>query len=358
VDGSQRGSLWQEHAEAVQSGRAAPRASLQRTLTTPGYDDSVMYEVNDRPPEQRMLGITTDLALDFLRETEHRAEPWCCFVSCIEPHDPYMCGEEAVGEYDVDSLELPPSAHDDLAGRPGLYRKAARVFADLSDRERREAMACYYGMISEIDAQYGRLLEYLDSSGQRDRTMVVLTSDHGDLMGAHGLYLKHVAAFEEIYEIPMVLAGPGVAQGIVSNARVGLHDLCPTLCEAAEVPAIGAPESRSFRGLLREPAVQVDEFNSGYAEYSGTRYLLTQRVIWDGDWKLVWNGFDFDELYNLTDDPYELRNLIDEPAHEEHVRRLMTRAWGIVRDSGDHALYRSGNWVLRLAPIGPRVLDA
>ena len=188
--------------------------------------------------------------------------------------------------------------------------------------------------------------------------MVVLTSDHGDLMGAHGLYLKNVAAFEEIYEIPMVLAGPDVARGIVSNARVGLHDLCPTLCEVAEVPAIGAPESRSFRGLLRDPAVQVDEFNSGYAEYSGTRYLLTQRVIWDGDWKLVWNGFDFDELYNLTDDLYELRNLIDEPAHEEHVRRLMTRAWGIVRDSGDHALYRSGNWVLRLAPIGPRVLDA
>ena len=187
--------------------------------------------------------------------------------------------------------------------------------------------------------------------------MVVLTSDHGDLIGAHGLYLKNVAAFEEIYEIPMVLAGPGIAQATVSNARVGLHDLRPTLCELAAVPAIGAPESRSFRALLREPARQAHEFNNGYAEYSGTRYLLTQRVIWECDWKLVWNGFDFDDLYYLADYPHELRNLIDEPGQQQQVRRLMTRAWGIVRDSGDHALYRSGNRVLRLAPIGPRVLE-
>ena len=71
----------------------------------------------------------------------------------------------------------------------------------------------------------------------------------------------------------------------------------------------------------------------------------------------MWNGFDFDELYHLADDPYEMTNLIDDPAHQDRVREMMAQAWRIVRDTGDHSLYRSNYPALRLAPWGPEVLE-
>ncbi|MFQ5810483.1 MAG: hypothetical protein ACE5JM_12765, partial [Armatimonadota bacterium] len=99
------------------------------------------------------------------------------------------------------------------------------------------------------------------------------------------------------------------------------------------------------------------DYQTGYAEYYGTRYWLTQRVIWDGPWKLVWNGFDFDELYNLEDDPYELRNLAGDPGHQSRVRALMAQAWRIIRDTDDHPLGGSKYATLRLAPFGPGIVD-
>ena len=181
----------------------------------------------------------------------------------------------------------------------------------------------------------------------------MLTSDHGELLGAHGLYCKNVSGFEEVYNIPMIVSGPGVEEGVLSDARVGLHDLCPTLLELADAEAIDVPDSRSFASALRDGSGSAGDFTRGFAEYHGGRYRLTQRVIWDGAWKLCWNGFDFDELYNLDDDPFEMDNRIDDAEADVHVRSLMQFAWKVVADTGDAALLNSHYPILRLAPYGP-----
>ena len=252
---------------------------------------------------------------------------------------------------------MPPNVHDDLSDRPGIYRKAANVWTDLNDRQRREAAACYYASITEIDQQVGRLLDVLERTGQMEHTVIVFTTDHGELLGAHGLYCKNFSAFEEICDIPLIVSGPGIARGVVTDARVGLHDLCPTLLELAGAEPIHVPDSRSFAPVLRDPLGSSSPFTTGYAEYHGTRYKLTQRVIWDGPWKFVFNGFDFDELYNLDDDPYEMNNLAAEPGYQDRVRELMARMWSIVRDTDDHSLYNSHYPILRVAPFGPLILE-
>ena len=277
-------------------------------------------------------------------------------MSVTEPHDPFVTGEAAYARYDADALPLQPNVHDDLAGRPGIYRKAGRTWAGMTDRQRREAAACYYASITEIDAQFGSLIDLVAAAGRLDDTIVVLTSDHGELLGAHGLYCKNVSGFEEVYQIPLVVAGPGAGRGVVSQARVGLHDLAPTLLELAGMAPIGAPDSRSLRTVLSNEG-RAREYTRGFAEYHGGRYRLTQRIVWDGSWKLVWNGFDFDELYDLEHDPYEMDNLIDDPGRQQRVEALMRYAWQVVRDTGDRALYHSHYPILRLAPVGPRVLD-
>ena len=153
------------------------------------------------------------------------------------------------------------------------------------------------------------------------------------------------------------MAGPGISRGAVSSARVGLHDLCPTLLDLVGLEPIDGIDARSFLRVLDDPGKADPDFQTGYAEYHGGRHRLTQRILWDGPWKMVWNGFDFDELYNLDDDPYEMRNLADDPTHAGKVHDLMANIWQCVRDTGDDALWNSHYPPLRLAPVGPGVLD-
>lgn len=342
--------LEREASERRRSGQFSLEWFLENP---PGYSRHRFYGVTDVPPEQRPVGIRTSLAMDFLDEALTGSEPWCCFVSVIEPHDPFICGEDAFALYDVQGIELPPNVNDDLAGRPGIYRKAARVWDGMTDRQKREAAACYYAQITEIDQQFGKLMDRIEQAGQLENTIVVLTSDHGELLGAHGLFCKNFTGAEEIYNVPMILAGPGVSRGEVADARVGSHDLCPTLLELTNCAPIESPDSRSFASVLRDPINEAKHFQTGYAEYFGGRMILTQRVIWDGPWKLVFNGFDFDELYNLEKDPYEMANLAENSDYKDKLREMTAQMWKMARDTGDRSLYNSDYPILRVAPYGP-----
>ncbi|MEC8992691.1 MAG: sulfatase-like hydrolase/transferase [Candidatus Latescibacterota bacterium] len=329
--------------------------SLEWSLDQPpGYGSSRFYGAVDTPPEDRRVGARVRLAEAFLDDASSRDNPWCCVLSLQEPHDPFVCGSEALSAYDIDSIPLPESVDDDLVNRPGIYRKAAKVWAHMTPRQHREAAACYYASITEIDHLFGALLSRLESAGQLDDTLVVLTSDHGELLGAHGLYCKNFTAAEEVYRIPMTLAGPGVGQGQVCDGRVGLHDLGPTLLKliGGESMDTGG-ESRSFDELLHQPQ-QTADWQQGYAEYFGGRMLLTQRVVWDGDWKYVFNGFDEDELYHLKTDPDETHNRVHDDDCREHLERLCRQMWARCRDSGDASLLNSEYPILRVAPVGPQ----
>jgi choline-sulfatase len=160
-------------------------------------------------------------------------------------------------------------------------------------------------------------------------------------------------AFEELYNIPLIVAGPGIARGARTSARAGLHDLCPTLLELAGARPIEAPDCRSLAPVLKDPAAAEKDFTTGYAEYHGTRFGLTQRIYWEGPWKFVFNGFDYDELYNLDDDPHELRNLAAEAACRDRVRSMMTAVWRNIRDTGDRTLLNSQYYSMRFAAVGP-----
>ena len=215
------------------------------------------------------------------------------------------------------------------------------------------ARACYYSRITELDDQLGRLLDWLDDSGQADNTIVVVTSDHGRYVGAHGYDAHNFGAFEEIYRIPLVIAGPGVVRGMNCSARVQLGDLCPTLVDLAGGEAIEESDFRSLLPLLEDPGGHELDFQEAYGEYHGTRFSLCQRILWDEDWKFVFNGFDFDELYHLGEDPEERINLADDPAHRERVASMMVKLWKHARESGDRTLVETHYLSMRFAAVGP-----
>ena len=334
--------------------KSAPK-SPDRSLRLPvGYGPAPLYGVGDWPLEKTPGALTYQLATEWLAPRLDSAQPWACVVSITEPHEPFFCTRESFARYDVDSLPLPASLRDSLADKPALYRRSARAFADLTEREHREARACYYAVISEIDTLVGRLLSRLDAARRLDDTLVVFTTDHGELLGAHGgLYTKNVGAFEEVYNIPLVLAGPGITRRGVSTARAGLIDLGPTLLDQLGLPAIDtAGESRSFAATLRDPERDADH-RTQFAEYDGTRHHFTQRVWWRDDWKFVFNPFADDELYHLAADPHELRNLAADPAHAATADALMHEMWAHIRATGDAELLNTGAPPLRLGRVGP-----
>ena len=359
VNGTHTSKLWQQRQKDISVNNPVQQTfSLQRNLDAPpGYRESIFYGVTDLPPEKRNMGVTVSLAEDFLQEKLAADDPWCCFVSLKEPHDPFICDQSAFDLYEVDKIPLPPNARDDLHGRPGIYRKAARVWQNFTDQERREAATCYYASITEIDQLFGKFVDLVETNDESENTIIVITSDHGELLGAHGLYCKNFSASEEIYNIPLVISGPGCAKGITTDARVGLHDLGPSLLELVDCEPIDVPDSRSFASILSNPKSGEHQFTKGFAEYYGGRMILTQRVIWNGSWKFVFNGFDFDELYNLDEDPYEMTNLAEDPTYQEQLKKMTAQMWQVANETNDHSLFNSQYPILRVASVGPLVLN-
>jgi choline-sulfatase len=360
VDGGQAGVLFKEAVQDLLGGEPlVPECDVTCYLDEPaGYRPHLFYGVTERHADERFMGVTTTMALDFVEDASEVSDPWCCFVSLFEPHDPFIASQDAYDSYDGVDLPEPVNGDDDLVDRPGLYRKIQRVWKQLSAEERREARRCYYASITEIDAQFGRVYDALSESGKLEETVIVVTADHGDLLGAHGLFFKDISVFEEVYNVPLIVRGPGVEQDAVCEGRVAVHDLCPTLLDVAGLKPFDVPDSQSFKDLLSQPDALRPDHQRGYSQYFGNRHRLTQRVVWDGPWKFVFNGFDFDELYNLDDDPYEMTNLALLPDHASDLERMTKVFWRMALDVDDTPLIETHYPMLRLGVVGPDAAES
>jgi len=320
-----------------------------------GYNRVLHYGVTDVPPEKRYAHHTVDEALEYLADTESEEEgkPWCACVSFSEPNEALVVSRETFEQYNLEKIPLPDNLRDDYSRKPNLYRREGEISARMSDYEWQMALACYYGRITEVDAQLGRLLDWLEESGQAENTVVIATADHGRYVGSHGFDAHNFGAFEEIYRVPLIISGPDVEQGVDSDALVSFGDICPTILEMAETKGIDGLDYRSFAEVLRSPTGKESEFNSAYGEYHGSRFPLCQRVLWEGDWKFVFNGFDFDELYDLENDPSEMNNLAAQPEHRQRVEQMMAGIWKRARESGDRTIVETHYYSMRLGAVGP-----
>ncbi len=324
----------------------------------PGYNRVLHFGVTDTEPNARYPGLSTTRALEFLESQAHEVNPWCCCVSFSEPNEALIVSRRVWEMYDVADIDLPKNLRDDYSDRPNLYQREQQIAASLSEDHWRAARACYYGRITELDEQYARLDQFLDQTGQRENTIIVMLSDHGRYVGAHGFDAHNFGPFEEIYNIPLIIAGPMIPSNVECSALVGIQDIGPTLLELSHSEPIDVPDSNSFAALLENPSANDPRFQTGYAEYHGTRFPLAQRILWQGPWKYVFNGFDFDELYNLADDPNEMTNLINFPEHQTLCTELMTEIWRKIKDTSDRALWESHYFSMRLARVGPLASDA
>ncbi len=353
-----------EHVKGIGKGDSGPKTfeldeSLSGYVEGPrGYKRILHWGVTDTPLDQRYPGLTVLDAERFLAQCLEDDTSWCCCVSFSEPNEALVVGREAWDRYDPESIPLPGNFFDDLSDRPNIYQREQQIGRDIPENHWRAARACYFGRITEVDQLVQRMVSRIEDAGKLDDTIVVFLADHGRYVGAHGFDAHNFGAFEEIYRIPLIVAGPGIASGAECGGLVSIADLGVTFCEIGGASSIDVPDSHSFAPLLSYPNDVTPEFEIGYAEYHGTRFPLMQRVLWEGAWKFVFNGFDFDELYNLDEDPYETRNRVNEPEQQQRVESMMAEIWRRVRDTGDRAIRESHYFSMRLACVGPEVATA
>jgi arylsulfatase A-like enzyme len=254
--------------------------------------------------------------------------------------------------YDPDKIPLPENYADTMEDKPAVYRRMVQqLWSQLSERQVREAIAHYWGLCTMNDDVVGVLLDTLEEVGAAEDTFVLYCSDHGDQVGGHRLFLKGVLPFEESYHVPIVVRGLGVVDpGRTSDAFVTLCDFAPTFCEMAGAEPLVGTHGRSIVPLLGGETPD-DWPQTFYGQFTGTEYYYTQRIVRDARFKYVFNGFDFDELYDLEKDPHEMTNLAQDPTYEEVKRRLVDALWEWVGKTED--VIFNAYPTVALVPYGP-----
>jgi arylsulfatase A-like enzyme len=267
-----------------------------------------------------------DAAIEFLQQ-QRGQQPFFMYLAFANPHDPRVVNREYRSKYRDAEMKLPgnylplhPFDNGDLALRDELLAAWPR-----SEDEIRRQLADYYGVITHLDFQIGRILSALRESGQYENTIIVFSSDHGLAMGSHGLMGKQ-SLYEHSMKSPLIFAGPGIARG-KSDALVYLYDIFPTLCELAAIEPPREIDGRSFAPLVRGESSQArDSIFLAYRE--------VQRAVRQSDWKLIrYPKINETQLFNLRDDPNEMHNLAS--AEANRVESMMALLATQQRLNGD-----------------------
>lgn len=273
--------------------------------------------------------LFADAAIEFL-ESHPKEMPFYCYVSFTAPHDPRMPPAAALDHYRSQPPPVPPNFLPQHPFHNGWMVGRDEVLAPWPRTETiiRNQLAEYYGMISHMDAQIGRILEALDSHGHAERTIVVFTSDHGLAMGSHGLLGKQ-NLYDHSMRAPLIIRGPGIPANRSSEALVYLFDIMPTILSLAGVDLPAKVDGRDLRAIMTGST-------SGVRDSVFTVYEDVQRAIRDERWKLIlYPQINRRQLFDLSVDPHEMDDLSEREEYVDEIHRLIGRLRRWQRDVGD-----------------------
>lgn len=266
-------------------------------------------------------------AMSFIRRTSNFEQPWLFSVNMFDPHHAFDPPVAALERYRaiLDDIPLPNYVEGELENKPiwqqtdhgGAYgKRAGYPYKAMTGADHRWVRAAYWAMIDVIDTQVGRLLDFLEETGQRENTIVIFTSDHGEMLGDHGIYLKGPYFYEPAIRVPLIISGPGMLNnGSRSDALVELVDLAPTLLAASDMERHPGMQGQSLLPMLTGDTPLDAHRDDVYCEYYNAmgwhRAPVAQAtMVRDKRYKLVAaHGTNGGELYDLETDAQETRNL-------------------------------------------------
>lgn len=314
-------------------------------------------------PESRFLHTTmpaelhpttwcAQKAINFIEAHEGKSSPWLFSVNFFDPHHPFDPPEEYLERYmsRLDEIPLPNYTDGELENKPvfqqanhhGAYNQPRNLpYSKMDENDHRCIRAGAWAMCDLIDDQLGRMMDALEATGQRENTIVIFMSDHGEMLGDHGIYLKGPFFYEEAVRVPLIISCPSRFQkGVKSGALTELTDIAPMLLDAAGIEREPGMQGRSLYPLLTGETADEEHREDVYSEYYNAmphhqNPQAHMTMVRTGTHKLVAaHGLDVWELYDLENDPGEVVNRWNDPDYArvqtEMTMRLADRmAWTV-----------------------------
>jgi len=293
-----------------------------------GMSDHTKVPVRDLGSDGRLTAQRTgekfsselfaDAAIEFLKHQDGQ-KPFFAYVAFTAPHDPRMPPLKFREEYyrklpPLPANFLPQLPFDNDAMKGGRDENLAAW--PRTESVVRDQLAEYYGLITHLDEQVGRILDALKQSGQAENTVIIYSADNGLALGSHGLLGKQ-SVFEHSMKVPLIFAGPEIPRGRSTTAFSYLHDIFPTLCDLLGIQPPPGLEGESLRPLWEGKRERVRD--SVFLPY-----IQSQRAVRDERWKLIcYPKIGHFQLFDLQTDPHETTNLIEHAGSAEHVQRLL-----------------------------------
>ena len=290
-----------------------------------------------------------DEAITFM--TEKRDGPWLMSVNPFDPHPAFDPPLSYLEKINVKAMPMPLFEERELQSQLAFSAIDHQTEVPRSpyDYDAKRMVAAYYAQILLIDDQLGRMLDALEESGQRENTIIIFTSDHGEMLGDHGLLQKGCRFYEGAVHIPLILSWPGhFKAGLQSNALVELTDLVPTLLEIIGLPISRYIQGKSLFPLLTglcDPGFHREFVRCDYHDTLVRPHASHANMLRTDLYKLVvYHGHDVGELYDLDEDPNEFHNLWDEVELQPLKYKLMKQLFDAVMLAVDEGVDRVGRF--------------
>lgn len=342
--GKERGNEYVEWLKAqgidpdsvLQPRGIASLADYRRSHQHPGFGGfREPSEAADNVPRHlHQTHWCTEKAIEFIGRNRESDRPWLLSVNPFDPHPPFDAPWQYYRRYDPDAL---PGAHfqdSDLAQQERLQEAGIdfqNVARQPDDFQHKHIQASYYAMIEFLDEEFGRLLDHLDETGQRENTIIIFMSDHGETLGDHGLVLKGCRFYEGLVRVPLIISWLGQVQPGICDDLVELIDIVPSLYDLLEMAVPSYVQGRSLAARLRgEPCAAPQREFVRCEHYAATNFPdKTHATMYrERRWKLVvYHRKDICELYDLHNDPWEHQDLSRDPAYAEVKWRLLQRSY-------------------------------
>jgi len=286
--------------------------------------------VSKIPEEDHFESFVARESIRFLSKYGRQQQPFLLICSFLKPHDPFMPAERFARMFRPEAMTLPPTwGKVNLSSVPAEVRNSIEHNAptpELSDPvEARKRIAYYYANLAQMDDRAGAVLRSLPQLGLEENTIVIYTSDHGEMLGEHGLWQKF-QFYESSCGIPLLVRAPGVSKPGVCPVPLSQVGLLPAIAELANVRVSSPIDGLSFAAQVRDPDVPTDA--PVFAEYN-LRTKNAKYMIRSGDYKYTFWTHDMPELYDLRADPQEMNNLALRREYQGKVAELKAKlfAW-------------------------------
>lgn len=291
------------------------------------------------PAEYHDTTWVTDRTAEFIEQ--NKDQPWYCWASYQDPHEPYVCPEPYFSSVDTSAMPNYEFAREgEFDDKPSFYQKLydaeIQEFNDGNgvpcvyrkerlEKQYKECMQATLGMIAFLDEKLGELLDKLEETGQLDKTLIVFTSDHGEMHGHHGFWGKGMTAYEDNQRVPLLVWGPKLFRRKGDcDSLVSLLDLPATFLELAGVEEYPHIQGQNLLPMLNEEVEKVQD--EVIVECRANQFKLNQYTLITPTHKLVvFKGYELGELYDLANDPDQYTNLWNSPEHQTLKAELMER---------------------------------